>query len=110
MIIHLGKRKLVDQVMLSFDCLIPEEAHKLMDALFEEDMNDLLDELNIELGYGVSRINDKWCHDLVLFIETPRAIELHGMTIDEQLNDDYEFLEKIKDILMAKTGIEEEGS
>lgn len=105
-----------NQMMLAFDCLTPDEAHKIMDCLFQEDMDEMLSFCyNIELCYGVTgyRIeNDKkvWSHDLVLFIETDEAMNesLVGKTVREQLKEDEEFLESIRTIVKNRTGIQDE--
>lgn len=62
---------------LSFDRLMPEEAHKLMDCLFAEDMNERLQWYDIDLGYSVTGYrtteneNKRWSQELALFIESP---------------------------------------
>ena len=111
------KKKHANQMVLAYDCLSPEEAHKLMDALFAENMDEILNDymLDIELSYGVTGYifgdnNEKiYLHDLVLFIEAPDAVNLlNGPSIEEQLEDDKWCLERIQNILTERTGIVEE--
>ena len=109
------KKKYANQMVLTYDCLSPEEAHKLMDALFAEDMDEILNDymLDIDLtyavvGYGFDDENKKkiYSHDLVLFIETPNAVNLpNGSSIEEQLEDDKWCLERIRHMLTERTGI-----
>lgn len=111
------KKKYANQMVLTYDWLSPEEAHKLMDALFAEDMDEILNDymLDIDLTYAVTgyRFGDNnekiYSHDLVLFIETPDAVNLlNGSSIEEQLEDDKWCLERVRNILTERTGIEEE--
>ena len=116
MISYVIKNRIKCQTSLVFGCLIPEEAHKIMDALFEEDMDEFLGThmLDIDLAYGVigyrpGKDGKKiWSHDLDLFIE---GVDASGLSEEEQnevLDYDYEVLEELRKIIIDRTGIQEE--
>lgn len=90
---------------LSFDCLIPEEAHKLMDCLFAEDMNERLQWYDIDLGYSVTRHTVRggkeiWYRELALFIESPD--DGHG---GELVTKD---LKELGELILQRTGLKTE--
>lgn len=117
MISHVLRKKNKPAMSLDFDCLTPEEAHKILDVLFDEGMDEVLSDniVDVELDYGVTgyRLIDEkrsYSHDLVIFIETPEAAELPILSVEDQLKSDQEFLEKLREVILEKTGIKEEES
>ena len=91
---------------LAFDCLVPEEAHKLMDCLFAEDMNERLQWYDIDLGYSVTGYrttengNKRWFHDLVLFIESPDDGR-EGELVKKDLKE-------LGELILQRTGLKSE--
>jgi len=118
MISYVSKNHIECQMSLVFSCLIPEEAHKIMDVLFEEDMDEFLGThmFDIELAYGVTGYRPGkdgkkiWSHDLDIFID---GVDVSGLSEEDKntvLDYDAEVLEKLRKIIIDKTGIQEEGS
>ena len=104
MIVRITRKKWIDQMSLTFDCLLPEEAHKIMDALMEKDMNELLTWMEVQFTYDVWRGNgERWRHNIFLSIDAPRALEIPDtITVEEALAHDRKTLETVKKMLMAK--------
>ena len=105
----------IDQMCLTFDCLVPDEAHKILDCLFKEEMDEILgqNQCDINLCYGLDgfRMNGdkkRWSHELVIFIETPESNDGSPDDIAEQLEFDRILLENIRHMILESTGIKEE--
>lgn len=87
-------------VSLVFDGLIPDEAHKLMDCLFDSKMDEILmeEDYDITLGYSVNgyRTTEKGdrivTKDLCLFVDT--------------LKENEEYLKRLADLILSETKIE----
>ena len=114
MISGVFKRKKDNTVVLYFDGLIPEEAHKLLDAIFDEKMDKILCEnfCNVNLGYCVggyryegSRI--RYSNELVLTIET---LEVEGSEEEKAQEMEYNknFLAKLREVILERTGLIDE--
>lgn len=92
--------------ILSFDCLVPEEAYKLMDCLFADDMCDRLQWYDIDLGYAVTgyRVAEngkkRWSRDLVLFIESPDDGR-EGELVKKDLKE-------LGELILQRTGLKSE--
>lgn len=105
-----------NRVTLYFDGLIPEEAHKILDVLFMEDMDEALggNFIDTELTYDVNgyRFKDSqkvWSHELVLTIETPEVDEaFNNENKDKMLEEDRRFLENLRETILERTGIIED--
>lgn len=113
---YVSKNRNKCQTSLIFGCLIPEEAHKIMDVLFEEDMDEFLGThmFDIDLAYCVNGYRPGkdgkkiWSHDLDLFIE---GVDASGLSEEEQnevLEYDAKVLEELRKIIIDRTGIQEE--
>ena len=112
MMSYISKKVCVGQLSLSYSCLCPEDAYKIMDVLMEDDMCEVVDGLDISLEYGVCGYRpcgDKkiWSRELTLFIKMPEAIEMVGdSSVGERLEADREWLERIRKTIKLRTGIE----
>jgi len=112
---YVSKNRNKCQTNLVFGCLVPEEAHKIMDVLFEEDMDEFLGThmFNIILAYGITGYRSwkdgkkKWSHDLDLFIEGVDVSDLSEEEQNKVLEYDYEVLEELRKIIIDRTGIQE---
>ena len=105
------KKNHVDQMVLAYDGLVPEEAHKLMDCVFADDLCETIQWFEVNLTYactGYREENGKkiWSRDLVLFIEGMTAVEDFNTTIEEQLDEDRREMENLRRIIKERTGIE----
>lgn len=96
--VFIRKRCSKDEVNLVFDGLLPNEAHKLMDCLFDPKMDEhLMMEHNVDLlyevtGYGDTKDGEKTiCKDIVLFIKGSKENEGH--------------LKALADIILDETGL-----
>ena len=99
----------IDQLVLCFDSLIPEEVKKLLDCIWDDSMNDILnDYIEVEYSYNVNKVNDRWVHDSVIFIRTPGVDGIAMDEVDEELEKDRKILKRIRDILLKKSGLVEE--
>lgn len=108
---NIAKKATKDQMVLSYDCLIPEEAYKILDALFADDMCENLQWMEIELSYapyGTIRDGEKvWARDLVLWIRMPEIPKNHmGADTEDLLESDRGELEYIARTIKERTGIE----
>ncbi len=108
---NIAKKATKDQMVLSYDCLIPEEAYKILDALFADDMCEILQWMEIELSYapyGTIRDGEKvWVRDLVLWIRTPEIPKNHmGADTEDLLEADRGELEHIARTIKERTGVE----
>jgi len=105
------KKEYVDQMVLAYDGLVPEEAHKLMDCIFADDMCEAVQWFLINLSYGCTGYSEangkrRWSRELVLFIEGMTAVEDFDETIEEQLGEDRREMENLRQIIKERTGIE----
>lgn len=111
---NIAKKATKDQMVLSYDCLIPEEAYKILNTLFADDMCEILQWMEIELTYacyapyGIIRDGKKvWDRDLVLWIQTPEIPKNHmGADTEDLLEADRGELEHIARTIKERTGIE----
>lgn len=105
-----------NRVTLYFDGLIPEEAHKILDVLFMEDMDETLggNFIDTELTYDINGYRFKdgqkvWSHELVLTIETPEVNEaFNDENKAKMLDYDRRFLENLRETILERTGIIED--
>lgn len=112
MISHIFNKSDNTEVCLSFDCLSPNEAHKILDVLFQEDMDEVMSLCETELSYDVTGYRyeggkKRWSHDLVIFVSISESL-VNEWEREKQLENDREFLERIRDIVIDRTGIQEE--
>lgn len=112
MISHIFNKPDNTEVCLAFDCLNPDEAHKILDVLFQEDMVETLSLCETELSYDVTGYRyeggkKRWSHDLVIFVSISELL-VNKLELEKQLENDREFLERIRDIVIDITGIQEE--
>ena len=104
-----GTRTHNERMVLSYDCLVPEEAYKILDVLLSDDMCEMMQWYETELSYGTYRImrDDKpvWARDLCIFVSAPEVPNNDGVDIDALLQQDKEELKKIAEIVEARTNI-----
>lgn len=103
---NIFKRQCCYQMVLAFDCLIPEEAKKILDCIWSEKMDAILcDNLcEVEYSYSICRNRDRYTRDSVIFIKLPRA-RVYEAEQDEQDRKD---LESIRQLILDETKIKEE--
>lgn len=112
MMSYIFKKVYIKQVSLTYSCLCPEDAYKIMNVLMEDDMCEAVNDLDISLEYGVCGYRPCggkkiWSRELNLFIETPEACEgIEGVSVEKQLEDDRKWLEHIREVIKVETGIE----
>ena len=97
------------RMVLSYDCLVPEEAYKILDVLLSDDMCEAMRWYEVELAYNTYRVmrDDKpvWARDLCIFVSAPEVPNNDGVDIDTLLREDREDLKKIAEIVEARTNI-----
>ncbi len=97
------------RMVLSYDCLVPEEAYKILDVLFSDDLCEMIQWYEVELAYNTYRImrDDKpvWARDLCIFVNAPEVPDNDGADIDALLQQDKEELKKLAEIVEARTNI-----
>ena len=96
------------KVTLSFDCLIPEEAHKILNCMFAEDMDETMSLCDLELSYGTSGYRPGkdgqkiWSHELVIIISTDFGDE------EKDIDSAIDLLREIRERVLKVTGIVED--
>lgn len=116
MITHIYEKKRTIQYSLAFDCLLPEEAIKIMNALNDDDISDIIDDNMFEcnLTYDVSRMERNGemilTRTLVWFIEGSNYGDGDRDIYSKVLEQDRIGLEKIRDMILERTGLKEEES
>lgn len=117
MVTNIFKKDWKNQMELAFGCLIPEEAFKIMNCLFQEEFDEPLGNSGASVamtydltGYRPCEENgyNKWARDLVVFVTMPDAVDGSMEDREQQLNDDKIFLEKLRDAVIRKTGLTDE--
>ena len=108
---NIFKSQVKEQMTLCYDCLLPEEAYKIMDVLSADDMCETVQWMDIDLSYGVTGYRDDddkriWSRELVLFIDGIVAVRNKNVSIEEQLEYHRKELEKLRDIIKERTGID----
>lgn len=107
------QNQFLNQVCLCYDGLLPEEAHKLIDAITDDSMvemmcdNDYEPELTYAVtGYRMENGKKRYSRELCLFINTVEAVEGLDITIEQQMAEDRANLEELRTIIKEKTGID----
>lgn len=106
--INISKKAFCNQMSLSYDCLIPEEAGKIIEGFYKDDLCGLLGFCDVNLTFNCSdKFDGKFSKELVLFIETPEFKDDNASQeeIDKQMSEDKEFLETIAKMIHAISGI-----
>ena len=99
------KKETNNQMVLAFDCVSPDEVVKILECLWNEKMDEVIDILQCEIQYcyGVTSTNHQYVRESVVFVEMP------------DLGDDKDILEANETALklfrakiLELTGIKEE--
>ena len=104
-----GTRTHNERMVLSYDCLVPEEAYKILDVLFSDDLCEAIQWYEVELAYNTYCImrdgKPVWARDLCIFVSAPEVPNNDGVDIDTLLREDCEDLKKIAEVVEARTNI-----
>ena len=107
------QNQFLNKVCLCYDGLLPEEAHKLIDAITDDSMVEIMCDNNYEpelsyavTGYRMENGKKQYSRELCLFINSVEAVEGLDITIEQQMTEDRANLEELRAIIKEKTGID----
>lgn len=106
--IDISKKAFCNQMSLSYDCLIPEEAGKIIESFYDDALCELLGFCDVNLTFNCSdKFDGKFSKELVLFIETPEFKDDNASQeeINKQMAEDKSFLEMIVKAIHSLSGI-----
>lgn len=106
--VDISKKAYCNQMSLSYDCLIPEEAAKLIECFYSDTLCELLGFCDVNLTFNCSdKFDGKFSKELVLFIETLEFDDANATQeeIDKQMAEDRKLLETIAKSIHFMTGI-----
>lgn len=105
----IDRKKCKTQMMLSYDCLNPEMASKLINCFYDDKLCEMLGYCETSLVFSPYKVTeDRWSKDLVMFVETPEFVgkDVTQEEIDKTMDDDYLVLLGVQQRIKELCGIE----
>ncbi len=104
----ISKKTYKNQMGLSYDCLDPEMASKLLNCFYDDKLCELLCFCETDLTFNTCKMDGRYSKELVMFIEMPEYDEKDASQeeIDQQMEADRKELLAIQQRIKMLCGIE----